>query len=610
MHRLYYILFLVFLSLTALAQNTSDPLLKKITEKDSIRNNKVQKSLESHAITSEIHNLFFRNIYQAKNYNEEEEFKRKFEYLKQFNGKIIDTIILRQFEVFGENIYDTLQKGSKLEQFLSNSTHVNTKQRVIMNRYLLMDIGDVFSVEDAMENTRLIRSAGIFHDVRIIATPSSKDPNKITIYFYIQDVFAYGFGFTPNSTSSARFGLDNINIMGWGHQISTSFNLQKDDTVKPFGYGVSYTIPNIFNKHFINLKLHLNDFKYNLNMGFELSRTFSRPEFRWAGGVSSEYKEVTQFTLNNVTIRNTKNESDLWYSFAFPLKKSHQTFNSIVLGARYSKKINFDRPPVDPNSNITFWNNDLILGSIGYSRVKYVQDRLINGFGRTEDIPTGISINGLYGYELSEFGKRNYFGGQLLTQFYNDNGTYVNIGAKVGFFQEDLHPSLGVIDFNFQAVSRTFKIGKIRLRNFWNSRYTIGLNRDETEYISFSEYNGIRGLNNSAIQGNQRVNFGLQNNIYLPYTVLGFRFYVFTLFEIAQMVKARQVLFDSPINTGVTMGVAFKNENMIFDVIQIQYGYYQSTSDLYTNKGILITSIIPFKFQGLDISKPNVLEYR
>jgi len=610
MFKLYFILSLFIGSLSTLAQNAADPLLKKITEKDSIRNNKVKKSLESHAITSEIHNMFFRNIYHEKNYNEEEEFKRKFDYLKEFEGKVIDTIILRQFEVFGENIYDTSQKGSKLEQFLSNTTHVNTKQRIIIHRYLLMNIGDTFTVEDAMENTRVIRSAGIFHDVRILAMPSPKDPNKIVVHFFIQDVFAYGFGFTPHSTSSFDFGIENINLLGWGHHISTNFKIQGNDPIKPFGYGINYKIPNIFRKNFIDLKLHFNDFKENLNMGFELSRTFSRPEFRWAGGVSAEYKDVTQYTLNNAAIRNTKTESDIWSSYAFPLKKNHHTFNSIIIGARYSKKINFDRPTVDPNTNVNYWNNDLILGSIGYSKIKYVQDRLINGFGRTEDIPTGISINGLYGYELSEFGRRNYFGGQILSQFYNKNGTYVNIGAKIGFFQEDLHPSLGVIDFNFQAVSRTFKLGKLRLRNFWNSRYTIGINRDEIEYISFSEYNGVRGLNNGAIHGNQRVNFGLQNNLFLPYTILGFRSYIFTLFEIAQMVKAQQGLFDSPINTGVTMGIALKNENLIFDVIQIQYGFYQSTSDLYTNKGILITSIIPFKFQGLDISKPNILEYR
>jgi hypothetical protein len=89
---------------------------------------------------------------------------------------------------------------------------------------------------------------------------------------------------------------------------------------------------------------------------------------------------------------------------------------------------------------------------------------------------------------------------------------------------------------------------------------------------------------------------------------MGFRFSVFGIAELAKIQPSFDRFFSTPIKSGLTFGIAIKNENLIFDVIQIQYGFYPSTSSL-DQRGIILSSIIPFNFQRLDISRPRIINY-
>jgi hypothetical protein len=600
---------LLFVSFTINAQN-EDKQLNKLDKNDSLLSIKTKEALNKNVITSEIHNLLFRNIYASSDYNEEVEFKKKVDELRPFEDMIIDTIIYRKFNIFGENIYDTLQKSSKLETFLSTKLHTNTKDRIIENRYQLFKKGESFSAYKALENARLIRTSGIFHDVRFV--PMSKSNGHIELYVYLQDVFPYGFDLTLNSTSNFGLKVSNNNFLGLGHQIETEVRYNQNDTTQVWGYGVSYTVPNFIKKSFIDLNLFARNYRDENAMGLGFVRQFIRRDMRWAGGLTLAYKDLDVNLFNQSTnqINLQKAESNIWLSHAIPFRsRKPTTINSIIIGARYTRNTFFNRPNVNLTDYPTLWNNNFVLSSIGYSRVRFVQERLLNGFGRTEDIPIGISISALYGYENNEFTTRRYYGGSILGQFYNSKETYFNLSAKFGTYVADNVFNQSVLDINSQLASKTFQWGKTRFRNFFNARYTAGFNQDATKYLTFSENNGIRGLNNIAIQGNDRLTMSVQSNLYLPFSLIGFRTYVFTLFEIANMKNQNQTIFDSKLYSGATFGVAFRNENMIFNMLQIQYGFYPSTSN-FDQKGIVISSVIPFRFQSLDISKPETVQYQ
>lgn len=603
------ILFLISILIAVSGICQEKDVLDKLDHKDSLRSIKAENIYSKSVVTREVRNAFFRNIYRAKNNNEEAEFQKQIDLLMPFDGKKIDSIIYLKFEIMGENIYDTFQKGNKFEHFVSTTLHSNTKTKVLENRFMLFKIGDVFNPYKALENARLIRSSGIFHDVRFLPLIIENDSNHIHLFVYVQDVFPYGFSFSPSDVNRYGFGISNVNIAGLGHQIHTDFKINTKDPVKPFGYGFSYIIPSVLKKQFIDFRTSYRNYSKYEDVELNISRQFSRPEFRWAGGYQTNFTNRMSPLSNNTEVVIKSYSNQLWYSRSFPFRERDVTINAFVIGVKLSRLDFIERPEVSSNTFYTFWNRNQVLGSLGYSKIKYIQDRLLNGFGRTEDIPKGISFNVLYGYDFTEFGTRTYYGMQLLTQYYNKSGAYINFGGKAGTFSFKNNPNQGVVDLNLQSASPLIKMGNFRLRNYLNSRMTLGINNDPSEFITFNDYNGIRGINNASFKGNLRTTFNFQSSLFIPTSVLGFRFSIFGILELAKMNKSNEKYFDTPLNSGFSMGIAIKNENLIFDVIQIQYGFYPSTQNL-NNRGFLISSIIPFSFQSLDISKPNVVEFR
>jgi hypothetical protein len=580
---------------------SQDEVLNNLNKHDSLRSISIANLSRKNVVTTEIHNVLFRNIYPSHSYNEEEVFKQEIDRLTPFDNKIIDTVIFIQLNAFGESVYDTSIHSNNFERFLSKSLHVNTRHKVIRNRYLFLKEGNTFSPYTAYENARLMRSSGIFHDVRIEPV-TCVDSQHIILVYRIQDVFPYGFSLGLNSSSDVSFGLENANIAGINHRISTDFRIRTNDNYQVFGYGARYTVPNILNKSFIDAYIQYRSFSLDRSAEISVFREFVRREMRWAGGNVLTYRNRGIIDTGNLVFSNRFIENNFWISHALPFKSYNTTINAIIGGVGLQTIKHLDRPL----NNLTFSNTNFFLASLGFSRIKFRQERLLNGFGRTEDIPIGVSMNALYGIDFNEFGKRNYYGGQFLGQYHTGKGYYVNMNIRLGFFASETEASQGVWDFNFQQVSRAYKLGSFRLRNYFRMRTTIGVNQDVD--IRLNDYDGIRGIRNNDFYGKSRFTSGFQSNLFLPISLGGFRFSVFVLGELAKIQPSFNDFFQTPVQSGLTGGVAIKNENLIFDVIQIQYGLYPSTSNL-AQRGIVLSSIVPFNFQRLDISRPRIVRY-
>ena len=85
--------FYLCIQVVSSSSQNDDRQLNKLDRKDSLASIKTKEALNKNVITSEIHNLLFRNIYASSDYNEEVEFKKKVDELMPFEDMIIDTII-------------------------------------------------------------------------------------------------------------------------------------------------------------------------------------------------------------------------------------------------------------------------------------------------------------------------------------------------------------------------------------------------------------------------------------------------------------------------------------------------------------------------------------
>jgi len=213
------------------------------------------------------------------------------------------------------------------------------------------------------------------------------------------------------------------------------------------------------------------------------------------------------------------------------------------------------------------------------------------------------------GIEHNEFYNRPYFGiscawgkeirkiGYLYHRL--DYGTFLNYGIEQGLL------IYKVKYFTPLLNSR----GRYSYRIFTNLTYKSGYNRFEDEFMEFTRRDGIRGLESDNLRGNQRMNVSFESVCYSPHYILGFRFVYFTFFDAGIITNAHDALFQNHLYTGFGAGVKIRNENLIFDTVLLQFGYYPLLPDNATPEYIKLTSAGNPRLDNFVVQRPEIIRY-
>jgi hypothetical protein len=577
-------------------------------KRDSMSYQELNQTMGKNIVTREIQKMVFRNIYSDNSKNEILADEQKYNELYRYNDKIIRKVEIRQLYPMGYSVHDTMMSPNKIENFI-NKLHVVTKSEILKKRFILFKENEDFSAQKAMMNERLLRESGIFSDVRYVI--KLNQDNTIDLIYYIQDNLPYNLGVDFFGFNEIGIGLENINIFGTTHRLSL-YNRNFNNNLDPkIGTKIQYIIPNIFGTSFTNLQTEFINWQLRREVGMELSRNYSRPDITWAFGVATRYKNIQKELISlKDSINYKKINTDVWLSKAFPLKRTYNQLNTIILGASYANSYFFETSGININNAPQYRNSNLFLGSLGFSFIKFRQTRLVNNFGRIEDLPEGISIKLIYGKEFNQLNTRDYFGSSILAQYNNSNGGYYNFSFNVGTYSVAGDFEDGLIDANLVMASKLFMLGKFRLRTFLNTRYTLGINRDSSDFIRLSRDYGIHGINNFEQVGQNRITGRFQPVLYWPVSLLGFRFSTHVMCEIASNLPYGNFVDDRPLILSAFAGIGFKNDATIFNLFQFQYGRIHDISGiLQSRNAFVITSTLPFLFKSLDISRTRVLSF-
>jgi hypothetical protein len=213
------------------------------------------------------------------------------------------------------------------------------------------------------------------------------------------------------------------------------------------------------------------------------------------------------------------------------------------------------------------------------------------------------------GYEVSEFNSRPYVGLGFASGSYLDNLGFYYQNIQFGSF---IHHGIeeGVVSVTGKYFTRLLNpIGRYKYRVFVKLNYKIGLNRFADEHIQLSNGDGIRGLSSDSLSGNQRFFLNLENDCYSPQRIKGFRFTYFVFLDGGIISNQATYLLKNKLYTGFGIGIRIRNENLVFNTIQIRFAYYpvlpHNASARYINlSGQGITT-----FDNFSNSKPDIVTY-
>lgn len=532
----------------------------------------VEKKMSKSKVTSMMYNaMFVNNGHQPR----AEEFHEQ--AFTPYERDIISKLRFKHLAVFGSSIKDTTQYNPSKWTKPFNKIHVHTQPWVI-KKNLTFSKGDRVNPSDLVDSERLIRRLDFVKDARVMIKQSSSR-KKADVVVVTQDVFPYSLLLTPNNNNDALFGLSNVNIAGFGHELEY-------DYIRGGGSDFFYRINNIQGT-FIDSELNYAHHFRRTGYGAIFERDFYTQETKYAGGVRlSDYKYGEYDYEPTTDIASPyyyeKKYSNFWLGRAFKTKiKSHllginaETNAVASIGVEHSDF--FDRPIVTADTNYRYHDKTTYLLSLGLSARNYYKDRFIEQFGRTEDIPTGSEIGIIAGHQSTEFTKRIYIGFNYARGGYIPRFGYLNGIASWGSFISDNGYENGIFKIGADYFTPLLNINQYKFRQFADITFSQALHPDEEYILNSENHIGIRGVRSYYLRATTKLNLRLESVLFTPINLIEFRMALFGFMDYTMTKNIRNNFFGTDHFLGLGGGIRLRNDNLAVSTIQIRFGYYPST---------------------------------
>jgi hypothetical protein len=402
----------------------------KIRENPSVKSSKFYDSLEKKASTNKItRDIFdFAIVKRGRKEKAVSVIVKSEDIFKPFEGYTIASIVFKTVDVLEGSVIDTLQKAtSKLARYV-NSVHVDTRSQIIENN-LLFKVGDAVDAYQLADNERILRQFKTLRDARIYAIKSKTEPKAVDIVVVTQDVTSIGVSADFSSTQNYRLDVYDINILGYAKQLQVSY--YRSTIANPTnGYEITLRETN-FRNTFIQGELQYTENYLRQRSRIALGRDFFSPAIKYAGGLELfQTKEKFYFEeYDTLQTPYAENSIDVWLGRSFQIKKR----TNVILAARANTHYFIQRPFVSIDSNSFFYDRTLLLGSITLTERNFMKGFRIQGFGKTEDISVGGTVNVSVGKEINQF----------------DNRTYLEMGGNFGRY----FPAIGYFNLTLAAGS-------------------------------------------------------------------------------------------------------------------------------------------------------------
>lgn len=481
------------------------------------------------------------------------------ELLRPYAGKMIGNIVIERRQVFDND-------GNWLER-TGNKLHALTSDRVI-RRDLLFGPGDPLDPELVVRNKQLIRSRSYISDIDIQVIPDNEDSTRVNLHIVTRDSWTISVDGALHSENRTMVGLYDANIFGSGNRLKVMTNFDRSD----FSYGgnmFEYEIPNFLGT-FYKANLAVGKDFYNTTLDVSLQKEFLRPTDYEFGITYNNIKEKIYMIEQDSSELVKQRNFDVWggYSHFFSDFES-----SLFATGRYNGRRVTLRPPVAPDLNPAFHNQDALLVSTGLYKERFYSANMFYGFGVREYLATGYKAELTSGYTWGEFRDGLYLGISYKA------GTFRPMGYIMGNFTLgsyiDLNSGMwyrNAIDIDLRWFSNLFIVKRSRIRQFLTLNYTQGWNRGHgnDESIRFTHENGLQMLKEYII-GTNRMVLNTETVLFTPYQPLGFRIAFFGFADFGLIGYSSNIFKNDFVST-LGLGVRLRNERLVFNTVQIQLG--------------------------------------
>ena len=535
-----------------------------------------------------------------------------------WNGRRIAAI---EFE--RENVFDPAH--SWLEK-AANAVHVTTREQTV-RRDLLFRVGEPFDAETVIRYKQLLRSRQYIANVGIDVVPAPTDPDAVIVRILTQDNWSISADGGAQGLSGKVWGeLYDANFLGTGDRFSYRLSLDWKRG-RYAGSLFRYRIPNLFGS-FVAAEVTAGRSFDERYYGASVNKPLIRPTDYAVGGTFENVRNAlyVRYATPRETVAGDYmvhyNHLNLWtgYSWYLPSVSS-----SLYGMARYDHLRWLDTPrylggndasgnpvwlPVGDRLNPYFYDTDLMLGSLGLYRERFLTTSLIYGYGYNEYVATGYRAEATFGYSNADYysgfyGGLSFRAGGFLPFGYLMGSAAVGsyYARRLGFYRSALHARI-------QYFTNMLGHSRFTTRQFVTIDYLKGWNRFGGFYESvwFTGRSGPRAAGRSSL-GSNRIVLSTETVVFTPWQPLGFRIALYGFGDVGT-IGFDPNIFRNEFQATVGIGVRLRNERLVFGTLQLSLFYNFGRSGMLNSEWIQLTSEQRLQTPRYIPSQPEVVGYQ
>lgn len=605
---LLFLLFILFLLKIAFAENSQELILSDtddlfLTESPNKWYNWLMKKI---------------TVRESEEISEDLSPYMSYDYYVQFEGMIVRDIFINKIDIFHDTARDSSLKVIRQIAKLSNSIHINTQDFIIRNNILFQE-NDVINAYNFAESERLLRKNNFIYESAIIVLPDNKNVHNkdslfADIYIYTQDIWSIRASVSYNTSSEkGNLELTDINFLGSGGKFL--LNIKKNPSYKKrFKIDTEYSFEKLFDKFGQGDIYYYSDKDY-INYGLGANQYFVQPWLKHLGGINFDWVRMRTNVIENDTLSYKVpihyNQQDFWYAYTFSFTDNIETrnlYNHLIFANRIIKT-NYSHYP--ENYKNFFKDNMLYLGNICLLRRRFYQDSYIFAFGKIEDIPVGLKIDLTSGTEIGKIRNRQYYGGSIIFSKYFESFGYSFLNLKSGSYIYNSSWENGILEISNQGISKLWDFNNYKTRTYHAIKFSRSLNPvTKEDLLSLNDKKGLRGFETDKLLGSKRLTLNIENNIFLPYTLLGFRIAFVNFADFGLLAMQKEKLFNQKLQQGYGFALRLKNEHLVFSTLQLTFAYYPTGSDYGISDFRFFREFGSFhQFDKMNYKKPDIYKF-
>jgi hypothetical protein len=592
---LFVVLILIQLAFQSLLAQTKDSTVNRILE------NKLAKELLE-AVTRK------QPLEQSrKNVKSEDVFM-------PHQGKIIRNIYLRRIG-FEKSIYDTTKSFKNTVTKIANKLHKDTRFGVIRDNLFFRENRPLNPYRLA-DNERYLRDLDFILDSKIRVIPIRGTKDSVDIEVITRDVFSLGIRGRVRGIDRFTVGVYDANLMGLGQRVQGEFLFEKDR--EPLvGKEFRYTKSSLGGS-LVNVSLGYTELDNARSSGQEneyafylrFSRPLVSPYSRFAGEIefSRNWSRNVFKAPDSLFLRYSYDVQDYWIGYNIGIGNNMNDRSRHFVAIRYNQQ-HFSRQPIQPEQRalLTYSDHRFLLGEVIFYNQNFYKTNYVYGFGRTEDIPYGQTINVTAGWAEDVGLKRFYAGTYAVKRIVRPSGRFYDLEAGAGtFFNEDKTED-GVIYVKGMYYSKLYDIKKSKVRHQFGGGYARAFNNKVRDLLALN--NELRGFSADTLFGFQRIFLRSETTVFTRFQLVGFRFAPFLSLEGAYFRSKVLDDIQGKFFYGSTGGVRIRNENLIFGTIEFRMFYYPTTTAGVDQFSFKVTTNVRIKYSGSFVSPPDFIRY-